>query len=124
MIYVSQILYTFTQVVTKLAILLLYKSLFPGQGFLIAAYIIGAIILTWGLVSMGFAVFLCKPIYIFWSVGSSGCLDVGKFYVGNALPNIAIDIAVLCLPMKQVWGLRITRRQKVAVSAIFLLGGL
>ena len=52
------------------------------------------------------------------------CLDLKALLLATAIINILTDIAVLVLPMPIVWNLKIQRSQKVAVSGIFLLGGL
>lgn len=37
---------------------------------------------------------------------------------------LVVDIFVVALPLPLIWGLKITRAEKVGVSAMFLLGGL
>lgn len=50
------------------------------------------------------------------------CLDLRKAFVGNAVPNIVTDAAILAMPMGQVWKLQVRLAQKITISCIFLLG--
>ena len=44
--------------------------------------------------------------------------------MGNAIPNIITDVIILGLPMGKVWHLQMSRGRRLAVSGMFLLGGL
>ena len=44
--------------------------------------------------------------------------------MGNAIPNIITDVIILALPMGKVWHLQMSRGRRLAVSGMFLLGGL
>lgn len=44
--------------------------------------------------------------------------------VSSAAINILTDVSILILPIPIVWHLQITKSQKLAVSGIFLMGGL
>lgn len=52
------------------------------------------------------------------------CIDTCSFLIGNAVPNIITDAAILSLPVYQVSKLNLKTLQKAAVTGIFLLGGL
>lgn len=43
-------------------------------------------------------------------------------FIGNAVPNILTDAAILCMPMYHVWRLQVRTAQRVALTGIFLLG--
>ena len=45
------------------------------------------------------------------------------YYLGGAY-NIASDIVILVLPIPIVWRLRLPKSKKLAVTGIFLMGGL
>ena len=44
--------------------------------------------------------------------------------MGNAVPNIITDWALLILPIPYIWRLQQSRPQKIALCGVFLLGGL
>ncbi|KAI0190560.1 hypothetical protein F4808DRAFT_444494 [Astrocystis sublimbata] len=43
-------------------------------------------------------------------------------FIATAISNTLVDIAILCVPLPIVWRLKITTKQKIAVSGVFLLG--
>lgn len=52
------------------------------------------------------------------------CINNKAFYIGLSVPNILADVAILCLPITKVWKLQMSRRSKLAVSGMFLCGGI
>lgn len=82
--------------------------------------------LAWGITGLGLAIFYCNPISDFWSPTAStqSCIDANKFYIGNAIPNILMDVAILIVPMRKVWGLHVSTSSKIGISGMFLLGSL
>ena len=52
------------------------------------------------------------------------CINMAKFPIIVAVPNIVTDACILVLPIYQVSRLRLKWMQKVTVSGIFLLGAL
>ncbi|MCJ1475000.1 hypothetical protein MMC13_003660 [Lambiella insularis] len=50
-------------------------------------------------------------------------LDPLKYYWSQAIPSILTDISILFIPLPSIWGLSVTRAQKLALSGTFILGG-
>jgi hypothetical protein len=70
-------------------------------------------------------IFQCTPIAKAWNPTIAGhCINLKGSFIGNAVPNILTDMAILTLPMPQVWRLHTTLVQKCQLSIIFLLGSL
>lgn len=46
------------------------------------------------------------------------------FFVGNSVPNIIGDIAILAIPIYKVMPLQMSSKSKIAVLGMFLMGGL
>lgn len=44
--------------------------------------------------------------------------------MGSASLGLVGDVFTLVLPIPMVWSLRVSRRQKIGLSIVFLLGGL
>ncbi|KAL9625387.1 MAG: hypothetical protein Q9160_000450 [Pyrenula sp. 1 TL-2023] len=123
MVYVLEMLYGISLTLTKLSILLLFRSLFPGRDMVIATNIIGAFVIIWCIAQVTVAIFNCNPIHGFWDVMvKSTCIESFHFLVGNAVPNIVVDIVIICLPIRKVWNLQMSTRSKISVTCIFLLG--
>lgn len=125
--YANQIIYPITITLIKLSLLLFYFRLFRvHEGLKVAIYITGVLALGW-----------CLGIIF---AGALQCLSVKQclnglgppvthhfsfqsYLLGYAIPNVTLDFVILVLPIFLVWNPVLTKRKKVAVSAVFLLGG-
>ncbi|KAI3559391.1 hypothetical protein CABS01_00479 [Colletotrichum abscissum] len=108
----------------KISLLLMYRRIFPGRGFKIAAMVLGLLTIGWWLAIVFVCVFQCTPVakaYMPWIEGT--CIDLKASFIGNAIPNILTDVAILCLPIGQVWKLQVTLAQRLSLCFMFLLGG-
>lgn len=84
------------------------------------AYIIG-----FGLV----IIFACKPISSFWTSWDGTrtpdyCINQNTFYLVAASFNIAIDIAIVLIPIPELMKLKLSMRKKLFLCAIFSVGGM
>ncbi len=125
-LYVGCILYAVAIAVIKISILLLYRSLFPTPGIDLATKIIGAISIAWGIETALVGTFSCAPVRAFWdiTVKERSCINTTAFFTANSTAHVLIDIAILVLPVKKVWALKMSLHHKIVVSLMFLLGGL
>lgn len=93
-----------------------------------AIYVMAAIVSLWGLAVIIVSCVQCVPLAGFWdkTIDFHGHCDVneGKFFTGNAIPNILTDIALIFIPIVPICSLKIPLWQKLAVISIFLLGSL
>lgn len=109
----------------KLSLLLMYARIFPLKGFRIGAYILGFITVGWVIAINCVSIFQCHPIKKAWFPTMPGeCIDLKGSFIGNAVPNILTDVAILCMPVAQVWKLQVTTAQRASLIFMFLLGGL
>ncbi|KAL3417920.1 pth11-like integral membrane protein [Phlyctema vagabunda] len=108
---------------TKLSILLFYRRVFGvTKAFWIClSLVVGywvAIIIAW--------INVCHPIHLFWykhtTTMEGYCFNDSKFYFGNGIANMLIDICVLAYPVPIVWKLHMPKEKKLAVIAILMLG--
>ncbi|KAF2230403.1 hypothetical protein EV356DRAFT_519935 [Viridothelium virens] len=110
--------------VVKIGILIFYWRIFSIQSFRRKVLILGA-----GLLCASTAIFLtfmfqCTPIPRFWAGTDSGyCINQVAFYISGGTLNIVGDAAVLALPIHQVWILKASKQQRIALVFLFLLGG-
>lgn len=103
----------------------MYARIFPLKGFRIGAYILGFITVGWVIAINCVSIFQCRPIRKAWFPTMPGeCIDLKGSFIGNAVPNILTDIAILCMPVAQVWKLQVTTAQRASLIFMFLLGGL
>jgi len=76
----------------------------------------------------------CFPIEAIWEVfdpdnpldpSEYHCgVDIHKFFLGNAIPNIITDIFIMVLPLPYILKLHLRVSQKVALFGIFVVGTL
>ncbi|ORY72149.1 uncharacterized protein BCR38DRAFT_383396 [Pseudomassariella vexata] len=117
-------IYVTSITLVKLSLLVMYKRIFPGRTFRLASIALGSVIIGWWISIVAVSVFQCKPISKAWLPSIEGtCINLKASFIGNAVPNILTDIGILCLPMTQVWHLKVTWAQRISLCAMFLLGG-
>ncbi|KAH7118463.1 hypothetical protein EDB81DRAFT_701539 [Dactylonectria macrodidyma] len=116
-------IYVTAVMLVKLSVLQMYLRIFPSRGFKIAAAIIAALIVAWWIAIVAVCIFQCNPINKAWLPWIDGtCIDLKGSFIGNAIPNIVTDVAILCMPIRQVWKLHVTLAQRLSLCFMFLLG--
>ncbi|KAI9673327.1 MAG: hypothetical protein M1829_004093 [Trizodia sp. TS-e1964] len=123
-----EILYVICVTATKMSILFMYARIFVTTvtpRFRAALYIVGVIVLAYGISFTFSLIFQCRPLaYAFdKTIPGGDCVNVGSLFISAALINIASDITILVLPMPLIFRLWVSQKQKAAVAGIFLLGG-
>jgi hypothetical protein len=90
------------------------------------SFIVGSLVLCHGTGVFFAAIFQCWPIQYTWDkniIGGS-CFNQQAFYRYVSLPNIVTDFVILIMPMPLVWKLQTRLTHKLALTGVFLLGGL
>ncbi|OTB06973.1 hypothetical protein M426DRAFT_9052 [Hypoxylon sp. CI-4A] len=66
----------------------------------------------------------CTPYRRNWDKTIPGhCIDTKQLNLVSAIINLIIDVAILLLPQRVIWGLRISSfKKKVGISAVFAIG--
>ncbi|KAF7522616.1 hypothetical protein PCG10_007336 [Penicillium crustosum] len=119
----AEVLYVFNLVWTKLSILLMYYRIFRFPFFKTWAYIIGIFIILWVICITFLFIFICVPVQKLWYPQIPGrCIDQVATWVANAVSTIATDVAILLLPIPQIWKLQLRTSEKIAVLIAFSLG--
>ncbi len=123
----TMVTYSLTITSVKISLLLLYRRIFNTRLFKMQSLIVGITCIVWLLIEIPMNIFQCtpftaafQPAYLF----TDHCIDLQAFYWGVTVTNLGLDVAILCLPMQVVWKLKLPRRQRITLLAIFLLGGL
>lgn len=126
--FATQLLSILSLVFTKLSIVVFYRRIFKGKIFsLISSILLGAVA-AWGVAFFFATLFECMPIPMVWKTlfgtpdHQAVCYDYLPMFWATAISNMIMDTAILAVPIPFVWRLHMPRRQKIAVSAIFLLG--
>ena len=101
----------------------MYCRIFALHSFRIGAWILSTITVLWSLMFIFICVFQCTPIPRAWNPTIPGkCLYLRGIFIGNAVPNIVTDVAILTMPLFRVRKLHMPFAQRITLSMIFLLG--
>jgi hypothetical protein len=120
---VAEVLYVYNLVWTKLSILLMYYRIFRFPYFKKMAYAVGAFIIAWVICVTFLFIFICVPVEKLWYPDLPGhCINQVGTWIANAASTILSDLAILILPIPQVWSLQLRKTEKVAVTLAFCLG--
>lgn len=126
--YITELLSPLAVTLARHSILLFYSRIFatPTRTFKAMLYIAYFLNLGWGIAFFFVYMFQCTPIDAVWNSVQgkrAHCVNdvVNDYY---AVISIIVDVVVLAIPWPVVWKLKMPVRQKVAVSGIFLLGGM
>jgi hypothetical protein len=124
MVYVYFQIESLAVTLIKCGILLFYWRVFPSQNFRIAVYIVAALAISSYLsIAFGFA-FQCTPVRAFWNHAvRHTCINQHVFDLIVSVELLISDIVIYILPMHTVWGLKMTRKKKIELTFVFLIGG-
>jgi len=119
----AEIFYAFNLAWTKLSVLLMYYRVFRFPLFKNMAYGIGAFVIAWVITITFLFIFICVPVEKLWYPDLPGhCIDQVGTWIANAASTILSDIAILVLPIPQVWKLQLRKPEKIGVTFAFCLG--
>nr|OQO23448.1 hypothetical protein B0A51_07753 [Rachicladosporium sp. CCFEE 5018] len=108
---------------TKASILVQYLRIFSDRVTRTCCWILMALLVpavTWAIFG---GTFLCRPVAKLWHPDLPGtCLSAEAYWLSAAGINIGLDFLVLILPLPGVTKLRLPRKQKICLVAVFLLG--
>ncbi|OQE46527.1 hypothetical protein PENCOP_c001G05758 [Penicillium coprophilum] len=123
LIYAFEPLYITTAGIIKFAVLLMYYRIFPVRFIKIGGLILGGTTLAWVIAMDFLALFQCWPIAKGFNPMLPGhCIVLKGALIGNGVPNFVIDICILAMPAKLIWGLQASLWQRVSIICVFLTG--
>lgn len=103
----------------------MYCRAFDVRSLRICSIILGCITIAWAIAIVMVCVFQCTPIAKAWNPMLDGyCIDLKGSFIGNAVPNIVTDVAILTLPVHQVLKLNTDLNVRLQLLVVFGLGGL
>ena len=126
MSFTTAILYFTVVTAIKISILLLYRRIFSTASFRLRLVLVGVAVMTWWLAGTLSTIVSCIPARRLWVGPSAGgyCFNFNIFWMAMGAVELVIDTVILVLPVGMVLGLQLSRRQKILLGGIFLLGGL
>lgn len=123
-IMIQEILHPAAVAFPKLAVVLLYLHILTNKyERVVAKALLFVIFASWTSFTVA-AMFQCRPFAFNWdkTIPGGQCFNVQFFANSSSVPNIVTDLAVLVLPLRTVWGLKISVGRKVGLLLIFLTG--
>ena len=103
----------------------MYKRIFSTPRFKMVVNVTGVLVFIWYLAEAINGIFGCRPVQGFWSRQANvWCEDFPKGEMRYAIINIGFDAIILAFPVRMILKLQLSRVQKIALIAIFLLGAL
>ncbi|CAJ2505020.1 Uu.00g124140.m01.CDS01 [Anthostomella pinea] len=121
--FLSGIFWLLGSVFVKLAVLWLYSRIFVTDQFRRWAYGLMGIVVCYGISFLVAYQTNCHPISQLWDPVKGGwCRDVTGEQFGTIGVNLALDIAIVTLPMPTLWSLNMPQRKKLIVTLMFSIG--
>lgn len=124
--FICTILYFTIVSATKLSILLMYDRLFSVSKifrrqvvllcFLTGAFWIGTTVSN---------ILNCIPMRYVWINAKADpryCINYNLYWLGCGVAESVLDLMIILMPIKVVYGLHLSRGRRIAVAAVFLLG--
>ncbi|KAF4631288.1 hypothetical protein G7Y89_g6841 [Cudoniella acicularis] len=123
-LYFDEVWYNLGITFTKLSVLCFYYRIFSiTRPFRISLWVVGGLCVAWLIALTVASILQCDPIEKYWHRTIPGtCVYQYGFFLGQAIPNIILDFALLFLPMVPLWKLRMQSHQKWALTIVFILG--
>lgn len=109
---------------TKISILFLYLRLIPQRGYRIVIWTCMAFVAATIFSTTVAGLFQCNPVHKAWDTQVPGtCFNQVALYLSNAALNIVQDVLIYFLPIKMLWNIQLPRKQRIALMAVFAIGG-
>ncbi|RAK90787.1 hypothetical protein BO79DRAFT_252970 [Aspergillus costaricaensis CBS 115574] len=106
----------------KISILLFYKRIFVTRTFQIVSWISIAVVSAWGVLFFFLVLLEGDPISMSWTGEGHFRFDTVALGLAQSGTSIALDVAVLLLPIPVLWSLHMRPHKKFGVLLIFWLG--
>lgn len=110
----------------KTSILILYARLFRTQTFKRVCIGVWVFTACWAVAAFTSNILQCTPVSYFWNKAQPGhCIPNALIVIGltNGVLSFVGDLVILALPIPMIWALQINFRRKIALNAIFFIGG-
>lgn len=126
--FVATILYFTITSSTKLSILFMYNRLFSvSPSFRFQVLLVGAMVVAFWIGCTVANLLNCRPIEWTWINSLDDpryCFNYNIFWMASGAVEAFLDVLIIALPLRIIFGLHLDLPKKVALTAIFLLGTL
>ncbi|KAF5002450.1 hypothetical protein FDECE_10636 [Fusarium decemcellulare] len=123
--FLMSLTYAFSIASSKLSILLFYWRIFKQSAIRIPIKVMIGITIAWIILRTFMLIFHCIPVQAYWdkSITDANCaINDTAYFFGTCLTHFVMDIVILALPIIEVFKLRLRLGQKLAITALFVIG--
>ncbi|KAF3058031.1 hypothetical protein GL218_05716 [Daldinia childiae] len=128
--YITQLLMIAAYGFIKLSIIFFYRRIFTtskSDRFNLITIVCACIVVAWTLAYILAIAFNCGT---HWGAHWGSVAEIITYCQGTQqlvesllITDLITDVIIIALPMPRIWGLHLTLARKIAITAIFLLGG-
>ncbi|KAM0415857.1 hypothetical protein ACHAPT_013168 [Fusarium lateritium] len=125
--FFNSLTYAFAIASAKLAILFLYWRIFQLSSIRIPMQAMIVLCFMWIIVRTFMTIFRCFPVQAYWdkTIPHAVCrIQDTEFFFSTVLTHFLMDLAILVLPIIEVFKLRLRIGQKIAVAGLFVVGSI
>lgn len=126
--FVTSVLYFTIAGATKLGILFMYYRIFAvSRAFRYQLFVAGGLVISWWVGCTVATLTNCIPLEWSWINSLADpryCFNYNIFWMASGACEILLDVLILTLPISVIVRIQLSRKQKLTISGIFLLGGL
>ena len=109
----------------KVSILLLYRRIFPSRSFRYVTLAVGIFVVSYSITAATVNIFQCIPVKSDWDPQvKPRCVNIGVDLIILSSISVVTDAAILCLPIQQLWHLKMSRIRNFQIGGLFLSGGM
>ncbi|KAI3319622.1 hypothetical protein HD806DRAFT_538969 [Xylariaceae sp. AK1471] len=124
---IAPTLYSLSIMFIQAALVLEWLRIFNPRCVKNAFYWSSCVVLGTNLVFYPSAIFVldfaCKPFQKFYNPFIKGtCYDPYRLHYASGTVNLVVDVVMLILPQRVIWGLQISAKKKVGLAAVFAFG--
>ncbi|KAH8586136.1 hypothetical protein B0O99DRAFT_748537 [Bisporella sp. PMI_857] len=111
------------QMFIRLSYLTFYLRLAVTKNFRVILYISIVLVSGFGIATSIVSMTLCIPFTKLWNPHVPGhCVNIKAYYIAVPALNMIFDIAIFILPIPLLWALKLPRRQRISLVAVFAVG--
>ena len=109
----------------KVSVLLFYRRIFPSPRFHIILRIVGGFIICYSVVQLLVFIFQCRPVQAAWDPFiKAECVKINDSFIVMGAFDVLTGVTTLCLPIPLIWQLQVSKRSRIQLMSIFILGAL
>ncbi|KAI1776627.1 hypothetical protein F4818DRAFT_411256 [Hypoxylon cercidicola] len=124
--FIDELLYITALALTKVSMLFFYLKVFPKKSFRNCTYALIFLNLAYAVTYDLLLIFQCNPISGAWRTWDgefkAQCISINGLGWSAAAINIALDLAVIALPLPELFRLSLSLRKRLQIIAMFAVG--